>query len=411
MNKDSLCDKEILKQNLNFFYDIISCNHNINHWIYAEDGHLVNSNSPDERILDVLFSVGANKEYLLQYGKEHSMPLVLSSSLGNLWIAVIEKKEDLLHFHVLGPAFTDPISPANLQSRVKKYNIPLDWQQEFSRIVRDFPVIPWTSLAQYTIMLHYVVNNERITISDFAYQTEFSASAQELQDSENTDGKNLPWMAEQSLLYNIREGNLNYQDALANASHVSTGVGIDVGDPLRRAKDSGIVFCALCARAAIEGGLSTTTAYSLQNRYTESLEAAAQVSEIAAVNHQMYEDYILRVHKLKNLHDVSPAVQKCMDFIEINIREKITMQSLAADCGYTEYYLSRKFKKETGKSINDYIAECKILAAKKLLISTTLTIQEISDEFNFCSRSYFTETFKKLVHMSPTGYRREKQRL
>lgn len=404
-----------MNDKLSFLYELISCSSPIEHWVYHIDGHLVESNSENERILDVIFSVGGIKDYMLTYAKENTMPLILSSTLGCLWLAVFEPDstgEGIRLCHVLGPAFTDTISPAHIQNRVNSYDIPLSFKNGFIRLVKNFPAIPWTTLVQYTIMLHYTLTGEKISFSDFSYQTEISSKTKKQQiDSDESEKKNLPWMAEQALLANIREGNLNFQSALSNASTISTGVQIDTGDPMRKAKTSGNVFCALAARAAIEGGLSAQSAYTLQNMYSQTIESAQSMSEIAAINHQMYEDFIRRVHKLKEAPGISPQVRSCQEYIEMHATEKISIQNLAESVGYTDYYLSRKFKTETGISINEYIKQQKIREAKNLLVTTQMVIQDISDSLNFCSRSYFTDTFKKTVGISPAEYRTKYQKM
>jgi AraC-like DNA-binding protein len=71
----------------------------------------------------------------------------------------------------------------------------------------------------------------------------------------------------------------------------------------------------------------------------------------------------------------------------------------------TPKYLSAIIKEFTGNSalgwINDYV----ILEAKSLLKSTNMTIQQISNELNFPSQSFFGKYFKRLVGVSPKAYR------
>lgn len=394
-------------ERLSYLYELIECGYPLEHWSYAADGHLIESNSDNERILDILFSAGGIKDYMMDYGKEHSMPLILSSSLGNMWAAVFDSRPDHdISYHVLGPVFPDVVSPQTLERRADGYEkLPLNWKQQFIRIVEQFPVVPWTVLAQYTVMLHYTVTGERITISDFAYQRTPSPApaARELTDRE--EKQNLPRRAEQALFNNIREGNLNYKSALSAASLASSGVQIDVGDPLRRAKNSGIIFAALSARAAIEGGLPSETAYAVQNRYTQSIEDCRNISGIAALNHQMYEDFIARVHKIRELKNISPQIRGCISYIEMHADEELSLRRLADAAGYSEYYLSRRFKAETGKSVNAFITQQRIMLAKNLLETSTLDIQEISEQLRFCSRSYFADVFRRLTGISPTQYR------
>lgn len=68
-------------------------------------------------------------------------------------------------------------------------------------------------------------------------------------------------------------------------------------------------------------------------------------------------------------------------------------------------HLSRTVKKETGFTAVEWIERYVILEAKVLLKSTNKNIQQISDELNFPSQSFFGKYFKKNVGMSPVQFR------
>ena len=63
--------------------------------------------------------------------------------------------------------------------------------------------------------------------------------------------------------------------------------------------------------------------------------------------------------------------------------------------GYTEYYLTHKFKEETGLSVTDYIKFAKIERAKVLLKSTDQTVQDIAAALSFSTRNYFSRIFRR----------------
>jgi len=71
----------------------------------------------------------------------------------------------------------------------------------------------------------------------------------------------------------------------------------------------------------------------------------------------------------------------------------------------TPKHLSKVIKETTGKSANDLIDEHVALEAKALLKSTNMTIQQISDELNFPSQSFFGKYFKRIAGMSPREYK------
>lgn len=72
----------------------------------------------------------------------------------------------------------------------------------------------------------------------------------------------------------------------------------------------------------------------------------------------------------------------------------------------TSKHLSQVIKDYTGKTALGLIEEYVISEAKSMLLSTTMSIQQISDELNFPSQSVFGKYFKRVTGKSPTEYRR-----
>lgn len=71
----------------------------------------------------------------------------------------------------------------------------------------------------------------------------------------------------------------------------------------------------------------------------------------------------------------------------------------------TPKHLSRTVKQQTGYTAVEWIEKHVILEAKVLLRSSNLNIQQIADELNFPSQSFFGKYFKKLTGMSPKEFR------
>ena len=71
----------------------------------------------------------------------------------------------------------------------------------------------------------------------------------------------------------------------------------------------------------------------------------------------------------------------------------------------TSKHLSQVIKDYTGKTALGLIEEYVISEAKSMLLSTTMSIQQISDELNFPSQSVFGKYFKRVAGISPSEYR------
>lgn len=72
----------------------------------------------------------------------------------------------------------------------------------------------------------------------------------------------------------------------------------------------------------------------------------------------------------------------------------------------TNKYLSALLKQETGMTALEWIERYVVLYAKGCLSSTTMTVQEISDDLDFPSQSVFGKYFKRVEGISPKAYRR-----
>ena len=74
----------------------------------------------------------------------------------------------------------------------------------------------------------------------------------------------------------------------------------------------------------------------------------------------------------------------------------------------TTKYLSITVKSVSGKTAGQWLNDYIILEAKSMIKTTDMTIQQISEELNFPSQSFFGKFFKREVGMSPKQYRDEK---
>ena len=63
-------------------------------------------------------------------------------------------------------------------------------------------------------------------------------------------------------------------------------------------------------------------------------------------------------------------------------------------------------KKETEKSIPEYLRNLRVQNAKQLLRGTGLSISQIADALGICNANYFCQIFKEDTGLTPSDYRR-----
>ena len=96
-----------------------------------------------------------------------------------------------------------------------------------------------------------------------------------------------------------------------------------------------------------------------------------------------------------------------LTLVKENFRTERQLSFYAERMCITPRYLSRVVKETTQFSAADWIERLVVLEARALLKSTNMTVQQISDELNFPSQTFFGKYFKRRVGISPKEYRRE----
>ena len=343
---------------------------------------------------------------MLEHGNRNDVPVTLGTALGLLWGTAFEKEEGKLkRVWVIGPVFHRDVTMRGIEEGLKYYSkleISVAWTIQLYKALEEVPTLQNTIMNRYLLMMHYCLTGQRLELSDV---NSSAAQDERLKSDAIPHDRHKIWMAEQGMLQMVRTGDLNYKQALSNSMSMSAGVPVQSSDVLRQSKTSVIVFTSLVCRAAIEGGLSPEEAYSLGDSYIQTAEAAKSLDELHPLAMMMYDDFIRRVHKHRTNPNLSMQIQKCVDYIEMNLDKKIVAEDLAVLVGYTEYYLTHKFKEETGLSVTNYVKFAKVERAKVLLKSTPLSVREISEQLGFATRNYFSAVFQQVTGKTPMEFR------
>lgn len=106
-------------------------------------------------------------------------------------------------------------------------------------------------------------------------------------------------------------------------------------------------------------------------------------------------------------HNVQKTlVTQIIEYIDQNITNDISCDSIANHFKYNLNYLSKLVRKDTGRSISSYILREKCRVAANWILETNMTISEIAKELGFCSTSHFTNTFIKIMKCTPSMYKK-----
>ncbi len=108
-------------------------------------------------------------------------------------------------------------------------------------------------------------------------------------------------------------------------------------------------------------------------------------------------------------HNDEP-IKEAQEYIEEHFAEKISIEYLAGRSAISKRNFLRRFKRATANTPLEYIQRVKIEAAKKILESTTSTINEVMYDVGYNDTKSFRNTFKKYTGLSPLEYRKKYNR-
>ena len=176
-------------------------------------------------------------------------------------------------------------------------------------------------------------------------------------------------------------------------------------DPVKNMKYLCVASITLATRFAIQGGMQSELAYNTSDLYIRKFDACKSYDELRAVHKDMFTFFTHKMSEIKKESVYSKQILLCMDYIFYHLHEKITVDELATNVELNPSYLSTLFKKETGKTISEYILVQKIDTAKNMLKYSDYTYSEIASILAFSSQSHFSNQFKKLTGQTPKVYR------
>jgi AraC family transcriptional regulator len=98
-------------------------------------------------------------------------------------------------------------------------------------------------------------------------------------------------------------------------------------------------------------------------------------------------------------------LQRALDFIEAHLAEDISLASIAAAAGLSEWHFARGFKEATGRSPHRHLVERRLEHARQLLRATPKSLAQVALESGFASQSHLTTAMRESCGITPKRYR------
>lgn len=108
---------------------------------------------------------------------------------------------------------------------------------------------------------------------------------------------------------------------------------------------------------------------------------------------------------LKKSAEIPPELQRVIEYIDKHSGEKITLKLMSEMCNYSQDYLSKLLKVHFGSNFSEYLIKKRVNSAVYILMTTDLSIFEVSQMAGFTNKTHFYKMFKKYLGIKPSFIR------
>ncbi len=101
------------------------------------------------------------------------------------------------------------------------------------------------------------------------------------------------------------------------------------------------------------------------------------------------------------------AINSITRYLQEHLSEELSLSVLAEEFHLNPQYISQLFKNEIGVNFLAYLTGIRMEKAKKLLLSSSLSVAEVAERSGYADYRVFTKAFKKSEGVTPSQYRRD----
>lgn len=169
------------------------------------------------------------------------------------------------------------------------------------------------------------------------------------------------------------------------------------GAPFMQTQQRVLEILWLISRVVNETGIEITTPL-LSFKSQDYRQLRVEVSVLLSKMEQLYLEHFNQFE--------ADTIKQIKQYIKEHSHEDISLDKLADIVGLSPMYISKMFKEKLGINYIDFLTECRIEKAKKLLCDPEKSIKEITFEVGYHEPNYFSKVFKKVCNVSPKEFRK-----
>ncbi|MDI3481631.1 MAG: two-component system, response regulator YesN [Tepidanaerobacteraceae bacterium] len=161
-------------------------------------------------------------------------------------------------------------------------------------------------------------------------------------------------------------------------------------------------------RVAMEAGADQENLAALSGKCVEGILKSDTMADLQNLMQQAIKGIIQQIcqgRKRMNLE----VFERALNYIRDNFKKPITLEEVADYVHISPYYFSHGFKNFIGISFIDYVTKLRIDEAKKLLLTTDMSIGDVGKQVGYYDPNYFGRVFKNVVGIPPSKFKVSKK--
>ena len=179
---------------------------------------------------------------------------------------------------------------------------------------------------------------------------------------------------------------------------------------LKEIKYAGFGIATLACSAASLGGLPKTESRKMNSAFIQNEANFKSAKDVLVYVSRICFTLAKKVYDYKFNAIQSPTVFQAATYINEHIEERIFNKDVAQFTNCSVQYLTKVFREELNTTVSQYILNEKIKYSKQLIAADEIPVSKIYQRLNFCTHSHFTQTFKKIVGITPKQYKMKLQK-
>lgn len=134
-------------------------------------------------------------------------------------------------------------------------------------------------------------------------------------------------------------------------------------------------------------------------------EFVNEAATLEDLHHYIQQLLTLYLSEIENKNNYSKIVYEAEKYITNHLSDTLTVKEIADHVFVSPTYLCFLYKKQTGKTLKQFILDIRMQKAKALLLDTNMKIGDIAASLGYMNQNYFTRIFTSYYGTTPSIFR------